>query len=324
MKRNNYPKVSIIIPLYKVTKEFHECLQHCLELDYPGYEILVVSDSQIKLDYPKIQVIYTGQEQTGPAEKRDLAIGSAQGEYIAFLDDDSYPAREWLKKAILALHENKEVDIVCGPGLAPPANSFSQKLSGAVLTSIFGSGGYVYRFRKEFSRYVDDYPAYNMMIKKSILEKVGRFGTKFYGGEDTALCLKLINAGEKILYIPEMVAYHHRRKFPHGFFKQIANVGKHRGYFVKKYPKTSRKLIYFLPTLAIFFFPLFLILTFLNKTFFWFLMLPFAFLYLLIFGDTLRRNSLLVALLAPFCIALTHMVYGAYFILGLLTPKLRR
>lgn len=320
------PKISIIIPIYQINEKVKESIRKCLFLDYPNYEILGVVDTPAKIESedPKIKILATGLPQTGPAEKRDLAIEKAQGEYIVFLDDDSYPSRNWLKKAILALHKNEKVKVICGPGLTPSTNSFSQKLSGAVLTSVFGSGIYVYRFRKEPPRYVDDYPAYNMMVKKSILKKVGGFGTKFYGGEDTALCLKLINIGEKILYIPEMTVYHHRRRFPQGFFKQIANVGKHRGYFVKKYPKTSRRPIYFLPTLFIFSLIPVLILSFLSKTFFWFLMLLFSLLYLIIFGDVLKRNSLLVALLVPFCIALTHMVYGVCFILGLLIPKLKQ
>ena len=44
-------------------------------------------------------------------------------------------------------------------------------------------------------RTVDDYPAYNLFVRREALEHVGGWGTTFYGGEDTVLCLKLAEAG---------------------------------------------------------------------------------------------------------------------------------
>jgi hypothetical protein len=44
--------------------------------------------------------------------------------------------------------------------------------------------------------------------------------------------------------------FHHRRAvfIPH--LKQVGNVGRHRGFFVRRYPATSRRLVYFLPGLV--------------------------------------------------------------------------
>ena len=56
------------------------------------YEILVLPDEAANLDYPKTRVIPTGP--VGPSEKRDRAIAYANGEIMAFIDDDAYPVRE--------------------------------------------------------------------------------------------------------------------------------------------------------------------------------------------------------------------------------------
>ena len=193
------PKFSIVIPLYRKTAQFYEAVDGCLELNYQNIEIIVVVDLGVSmpLKHPKLKIIKTKRKITGHAEKRDLALKIVGGEYIAFLDDDSYPAIDWLENALKEI-KRKKVKVVCGPGLTPPSSGVSQKLTGAILSSRFGSGPFYYRFAKGRPHFVDDYPAYNLIVAKEVLDKVGGFNSKFYGGEDTALCIKIINAGFKI------------------------------------------------------------------------------------------------------------------------------
>lgn len=320
-----YPKVSIIIPLYIKTPYFFESVEKCLQLDYPDFEILIGVDNKTKYSNSdkRVRVLKTGAVRTGPAEKRDIGIVKAKGEYIAFLDDDSYPEKDWLKKAIEVLKKAR-VNSVCGPGLTPPADSFAQKITGAILSSWFGSGPYKYRFVKDVPRFVDDYPAYNMFVKRSVLLIIGGFGTKYYGGEDTALCIKLINAGEKIYYHSDIVVYHHRRKFPSEYGRQVGNVGLHRGYFVKAYPQTSLKISYFSPALLMFA---------LIGSFTYLLINPRALLpllliglvgYLIVFIEGWGKSTLLINSILPFAVLYNHFVYGTQFIKGLFLEKLER
>lgn len=317
-----YPKISIFIPLYIINDYSYEAIQRCLELDYPNYEILlgIDRDTQIDISDPKIRFLRTKEKRTGPAEKRDIGIREAKGKIIAFLDDDSYPEKNWLKKAVEVLNKTG-VSSVCGPGLTPPADGFSKKITGALLGSKFGSGPFYYRFVKGLPRFVDDYPAYNMFVKRDVLLKVGGFNTKFYGGEDTALCIKIINAGEKIYYHPEIVVYHHRRKFPLEYMKQVGNVGLHRGYFVKTYPQTSLRLSYFAPAILTISLPLLMLAAFLSYTFLiWFLGIS-TIIYLIIFINGLKENNLLVNLFLPIAVIINHITYGFNFMKGLLFVK---
>lgn len=324
VKNKKYPKVSIIIPLYIETDYFYEAVRECLALDYPNFEILVGVDnkSKFKSTDHRIIVFKTGKDLTGPGEKRDIGIKKAKGELIAFLDDDSYPERGWLKQIVKTINKIK-VSAVCGPGLTPPADSFSKKITGAVLASPLGSGPYYYRFIKGHARFVDDYPAYNLTIARDALLKIGGFGTKFYGGEDTTLCLKLINAGEKIYYHPDIVVYHHRRKFPFEYMKQVGNVGLHRGFFVKKYPQTSFRPSYFAPavfTITVFFLVISLVI--LGKL--QLLVFLSALCYFTVFLYGLRDNHPLISLFLPFAIMINHLAYGTKFIRGLFLDKLER
>ena len=92
------PKVSIIIAVGIPGGYIEECVAHCLRLDYPDFEIIVLPDEEwVPLD-PSIRVIPTGKVR--PAEKRDRGVHESGGEIVAMIDDDAYPRSDWLSKAI--------------------------------------------------------------------------------------------------------------------------------------------------------------------------------------------------------------------------------
>jgi len=321
-----FPKVSIIVPLYKKTPYFYETIGRCLELDCPDFEVLIGVDGKTGVGYRdrRIKVLRTNSARTGPAEKRDIGIRKATGAYVAFLDDDSYPASDWLKKAVVIINK-KKLDVVVGPGLTPPHDSFSQKITGAILSSKLGSGPYSYRFTKERARYVDDYPAYNMVVSKEALKRVGGFATKFYGGEDTALCLKLINAGYKIYYHPDIVVYHHRRRFPFEYLRQVGNVGLHRGYFVRAYPQTSLRPSYFAPAVATAAAAALLAGSLVSLEIFLLSSFLLALFYVIVFFVGTTGNSFWISLFFPLALLINYLSYGVNFIKGLFfTNKLER
>lgn len=316
---NKFPKISIIIALYKETAHFYEAVAKCLQLDYPHFEILIGIDRNIKLGFndPRIKTLKTGQIRTGPAEKRDIGIIKSKSEFIAFLDDDSYPRVDWLKNAMRVFYKHPEISAVGGPGLTPPLDGFRQKITGTILSTFWGTGPYSYRFIQQPQRLVDDYPAYNLLVRRKDLIAVGGFNNKFYGGEDTALCMKLINAGYEILYDPEVVVYHHRRHFPEGYLIQVGNVGLHRGYFVKKYPQTSLRLSYFMPLLGIILTAILGLVSFVSPIFIWVGII----LYIVGIIDTLRVANWKIALIMPLCIYLSHLSYAYNFAIGLLFTR---
>jgi cellulose synthase/poly-beta-1,6-N-acetylglucosamine synthase-like glycosyltransferase len=240
------PRVSIVIPLHILNERFRADLALFKSLAYDDYEIVIVSDASATFDVPGVTQILTGRTQTGPAEKRDLALAHCRGEICAFIDDDAYPHPFWLKNAVPHF-ERSDVAAVCGPGLTPPEDLLLARAGGAVYEARLGSGSNVYRFRRAPRREVDDYPAYNLLVRKSVLEEIGGFASTFYGGEDTKVCLAIVQTGRKILYDPDVIVYHHRRPLLVGHVRQIFNVGLHRGFFVKRFPATSRRLVYFLP-----------------------------------------------------------------------------
>src|SRR5439155_18879431 len=82
------------------------------------------------------------------------------------------------------------------------------------------------------------------------VDSIGGWKSSFYGGEDTKFCLELTKAGFRLRYDPSVVVFHYRRPVFRAHMRQVGNVGRHRGYFVRRFPQTSRRPTYFLPTAA--------------------------------------------------------------------------
>ena len=318
-------KVSIIIPLKEINDYVKESFSHIEKLDYDkkDIEVIVLPDEKgvipgnFSFEY---KIIPTGHIH--PGEKRDKGIKESSGEIVAFIDDDVYPAPLWLKKAAEIFEKDGIVGAVGGPAATPGNDGFRQKVSGYIYSSFLGGGGYRYRYAAEKQRYVDDYPSCNLIIRRDVLEKIGGFNTQFWPGEDTVICLKIVkDLGLKIVYDPGVFVYHHRRKFFAGHIKQVKNYALHRGYFVKRFPETSFRLSYFIPTFFVLYLMSFIYPVFFNREIILCWAAPLLLYLLLLFIDGIKvfKYGLFVAA----GIFVTHVFYGVYFILGLLSGRLK-
>lgn len=320
------PLVTIVIPLYVISDRFFRDLHRFDLLAYPKYELLIVCDKKIRL--PKVKnarLVVTGAKQTGPAEKRDVAMAAAKGSICAFIDDDAYPDPTWINVAIRHFVRNKDIIAVGGPGITPPDDGRMAQLGGLVYESDYTSGGLKMRFTSlgVRSREISDWPAYNLFIRTNIMKKVGGWGSTFYGGEDTYICLKMLSYG-RMIYEPKAIVYHHRRPLFYSHMKQIFNVGVHRGFFFKKYPETSRQFIYFLPATLTFGFWGMLIASFFSPAILSVFLLLFGIFFGMALSTVLNKTDISGAITASWGIFATHMAYGAGFIKGLLTDDLKR
>ena len=262
---------------------------------------------------------------------RDIGASKAKGSFLAFIDDDVYPSKNWLKNA-LNLFSDKKISAVCGPGITPPQDNIFQKVSGWVWASWLGAGGAgVYRCLPLKKRLVDDYPTFNLIVRKKDFQKISGFRTHFWPGEDTKFCHDIVyKLKKKIIYDPKALVYHHRRPIFIPHLRQISRYGLHRGHFIRILPKTSLRIGYFVPSalvLFIFLVPIIYYLSNFNFVLFLYIYIWAVYFLLLIINSVFvflkEKNHLLSFLLIPAIFA-THLVYGIFFIIGLLTRKLSR
>lgn len=325
---------TIIIPVKKINKYVDETVKHIKDQDYKNWELIIVENfPSIKTkNYKskKIKIIYSGK--VGPGKKRDIACKIAKGNIVVFLDDDSYPKKNYLSIANKIFELNKSICGIGGPGITPKNSTIFQKISGSVFLSKF-SGGFPERYINIGKiKKIDDWPSVNLIIKKNYFFKAGGFNSKFWPGEDTELCLKLTKKMKlKLLYVPNLIVYHHRRKNIFSHIKQVSAYGLHRGYFFKSKPETSRKVIYTLPSLLFLFSiqNIFFIFNFYKN--FGILNSINALLWILYFLTLLlsladmikQKNQIIISILSIPLIYLTHFFYGLNFLIGLFKKEIK-
>jgi len=330
LKLKKKPKVSVIIPVRTVTPYLKETVYHLYNQSYKNFEIVVLTDEKEKLR--GVKIIPSGEP--GPAFKRNLGAKKAKGEILAFLDDDSYPSKDWLKNALEIFcntkHETRNtrtIAAICGPTLTPPNDNIYQKASGWVWASWLGAGGAgVYRNRRMPRREVDDFPSVNLLVRKKDFEKVGGFDVSHWPGEDTKLCLDLVKLGKEIIYDPKVLVFHHRRAVFLLHLKQISRYALRRGFFAKKFPQTSLRFGYLVPSLfayGLIFGGLFSIVFPFFRPLYYILYTTYSIL-LLVSGleVSIKERNLYLAFLVMVAIFLTHLTYGLLFPIGYFRKEL--
>ncbi len=314
------PLVSIIIPCKEVDLYTIESINGCRQLDYPNFEIIVLPDASSN-DINNVRIINTGS--VSPGLKRNIGVKNSLGVFCAFIDNDAYPRRDWLTKA-LEHFEDPQVGGVGGPGLTPPEDGLLQQAGGYVLSS-FMMGNLSSRYKTRSSFESADIHSCNFIALKSAVKEAGGWNEKYWPGEDTLMCLAIKRLGKKLIECSEVVVYHHRRALFKSHLKQVSRFGEHRGLFVKKFPENSVKITYF--------FPCFLVLALIVGLALS-LFLP-SFAYIVILGIVVYLVSSLTAaisqvkstkltLLVWAGIIVTHLVYGSYFLSGLIKRDLKR
>lgn len=317
--------ISIIIPVKKINNFVVDTLSRITQYNWKSYEVIIVTNIKERYTWPNTNLISSGN--ISPADKRNLGAKHAKGSILAFLDDDSYPAKNWLKIALNIFKKNS-IAAVGGPAITPLDNSLLQKIIGAVFESYMGSGPSRIRClplgkKKE----IYDWPSVNLLVRKKIFDEVRGYNNNCWSGEDTKLCLDIINKKNKIVYNPKVIVYHHRRKSINEHIIQISRYGFQRGSFARHYPKTSFKLVYFLPTLFVIFVVSIPFIFVINNKIISLIYLIIISLYL--FGliidsiiTSIRWKNYSIGFASSVLIFLTHIFYGINFIKGFISKKI--
>jgi len=308
-------RFSIIIPVKNITNHLRETIKYCKEVDYPDFEIIVLPDNKVEEEFGKVKFIFTGN--VTPSKKREIGAKHSSGDILAFIDGDAFPEKDWLRNASKYFKDDN-VGAVGGPGITPESDNFLQKASGEIYSSLLGGGKFSYRYIPQKEKEVDDFPSMNLLVRKSVFKEVDGFKTNFWPGEDTVLCLNITKKlRKKIVYAPDVVVYHHRRPLFIPHLLQVYSYALHRGYFAKKYPQTSLRPIFFIPSLFVIGLIVGFILSFYNTILRNLYFSVLTLYFLLILFTTLNIKNLKMKLFVIIGIILTHIVYGLGFIRGL-------
>ena len=226
------PRISIVVCTYNGARTLRETLAHLHHLHYTDYEVLVVDDgstddSAAIAKRAGVRLISTPNR--GLSSARNTGMEAATGEIVVYIDDDAYPDRDWL--AYLAqMFRTTDHAAVGGPNLAPAGD-------GDIAECVVNApGGPVHVLLTDTE--AEHIPGCNMAFRKSCLQAIGGFDTKFrVAGDDVDVCWRIQQRGWTIGFSPAAVVWHHRRNSVRAYWKQQQGYGKAEALLERKWPE---------------------------------------------------------------------------------------
>ena len=215
-------KVNIVIPAVELNDELLKCLRKINKINYTNFFATIVLDYKSNQKLPKLK--YKVKElivgKINMSKKRNIAVKKFTSKYIAFIDSDAYPNKNWLKLAIRYL-KNKSCHVVGGPGIPFPNQSATEKICYYSKRSYFVTGYLNFRKYKAKKRYCDWLEACNLIMERKFFLKYGGMDNKRYTGEDSEFFQRMKKKFPdlKVFYSPDLFIHHKERRM-FGFFLQ--------------------------------------------------------------------------------------------------------
>lgn len=234
MREETHPLLSVIIPVYNAESDFFLLLTDLVQqkTDFP-FEIIVADDGSVddtverinrhlkELSQPCFVRLLTLSKNKGPAAARNFAIQEAKGKVFLLIDADCrVPTEDYLARSY-QLHLHYPQAIIgggvqgCGKGLVAfmdrychwatniPSKTFAAVDSGHLVTA-------------------------NMLIPRTVFEKIGPFDSSLRTGEDTAFCFKAHKSHVPLRLCGDLVIQHHDREDWKNFLRTLYIVGQDR------------------------------------------------------------------------------------------------
>lgn len=243
-KRQEQPKVSIVIPVYNQVHYTYACLVSILEYTRDvSYEVLIAddvsTDATARLgDFAEGLVICRNEENQGFLKNCNQAAAKARGKYIMFLNNDTQVTAGWLSSLVNLIEADDSIGMV-GSKLVYPDGRLQE--AGGIIWSD-GSGW-------NYGRLDDpDKPEYNyvkdvdyisgaaILLPAWLWRQLGGFDVRFAPAycEDSDLAFAVRKAGYRVVYQPLSRVIH---------FEGISNGTDVQGTGLKRYQaENSKKL----------------------------------------------------------------------------------
>ena len=192
------PEIAVVIPTRGREARLAFALESLAGQLEPGrFEVLVVRDADAREPFaippPELRVRYlTLPDVAGPTPKRNLGWRATDAPLVAFTDDDCRAAPGWLA-ALLDADARPDVFLQGRTAPDPDERHLLHGLARSV--DVPGAGGW--------------FETCNMAYPRELLDRLGGFDEAFgFGGEDTDLAWRAIEAGAEPRFVGEALVWH--------------------------------------------------------------------------------------------------------------------
>jgi glycosyltransferase involved in cell wall biosynthesis len=233
---DRYPRVSVVVCSYNGASTLDGCLQSLARLNYPDYEVILVDDGstdrtrQIAQQYPSVRCHH--QANRGLSAARNVGMELATGEIIAYTDSDCMADEDWLYYLVSKLLQTG-ASAVGGPNLLPTHD-------GPVAACVSASPGTPAHILVD-DEVAEHVPGCNMAFWADRLRAIRGFDPVYTkAGDDVDVCWRLQAQGERIVFSPSAMVWHHRRSTVRAYLKQQRGYGEAEALLKRKHPEKFR------------------------------------------------------------------------------------
>ncbi len=217
-------KASVIICTYNRIGLLKEAIESIRTQDFPisQFEIVVVDnnskDSTARLikeiaNTSSVKIKYVFEGRQGLSHARNAGISKAEGEIIAFTDDDIEADKAWLRELVSAFDSP---DVYCAGGPLRPVwlterpEWLTERWQGYFAVNEFTSAHESGEFKWP------NYPwGANTAYRRQVFTELGQFSTDLgrkgkclLSNEEINLCRKIEQSGKRIRFVPGAVIHH--------------------------------------------------------------------------------------------------------------------
>ncbi len=201
------PLISIVIPLYNTPLKYLKAVVDSIERQtYRRWELCLADGSTdpqvgeyIRKNYGKdVRIRYRRlEENQGISGNTNAAVDMVRGDFIMLCDHDDVVAPDACFEMVKALNESDQVDIVY---------TDEDKLS------MDGARLYDPHFKSDFNLDLlrsNNYICHIFLVRKSVVEKAGRFRSEYDGAQDYDFILRCCEQAREIRHVAKSL-YHWR------------------------------------------------------------------------------------------------------------------
>lgn len=228
------PKVSVVIPCYNGGKRIINTIEYLKRQSYENFEIIVVNDGStddtesILADIKMENFRYAMQANKGIAAARDLGVGIAEGEIIAFTDDDRMPDKDWIKNAVNCFNDESVTGVQ----------------GSIILIDRKEVNPITMRAQRDITELDWRFATANIFYRKEAILDVGGFDHRFkINAEDGDLAWRIIKNNGRIVFCKDSIIKHKAK--PYSYITRLKEQKRNMFsvLFFKKHPELRKKLI---------------------------------------------------------------------------------
>jgi glycosyltransferase involved in cell wall biosynthesis len=216
------PLVSVVVPAYNSARTIERCMGAlAAQRTSHRFEVLVVhsgTDDTCTLAARALAGTRVLQlpERAIPPRARNIGVQHARGDILAFIDSDIYVDPTWVEQVVKAMATG--YDLVCG------------SIENANPHSAVGRAEQLLMFN-EFLPDQPEHPSWfalsgNTALRRTTFERFGPF-VAVRAAEDVVFSRRLVAAGGRILFFPELRVRHDNRTRLWPFLRNQMLVGTH-------------------------------------------------------------------------------------------------